>query len=107
MNCSSKETADILPAVGTFLKPIGHYCYCLEAAKLTEYKDGKQMSYRRWGWKNNQPFDDGYRGGFHYMDNLIPVLPGFWKEPALGWDKSKYFKEVKGPADKNGQLSLF
>lgn len=95
------------PNVGDFIRPVGNYAYCLEAVKLTEYSTGKQITYRRHGLVDGQPFDDGHCNTGFYLNNLVPVIEGCWKEPTFNGYLATYYRRINIRQPARGQQSLF
>lgn len=95
------------PPLGAFIRPIGHYAYCLQVAEINQYDTGAQRAYKRWGLNDEgQPFDDGHCGGRSFLD-LVPVIAGAWKEEAFNGYEAVYWKMIDVRPIKTDQLSLF
>lgn len=95
------------PQVGDFIRPVGPFGYCLQAVKLTTYSTGKQITYRRWGLVDGQPFDDGHCLTGYFLNNLLPAGAGVWKEPASGCSRTMYYRKIAIHQPATGQQQLF
>lgn len=101
------------PAIGTYVRPVGlgSYAYCLRIEAVvdasTEWDDEPwtQWQGRRFGLdEHNEPCEDGGSHDMHFISNLVPVLPGVWREPHATWSGCpRYWREM-GP---RGQLEMF
>lgn len=92
---------------GMFIRPVGHYAYCLQVFKITEYPTGKQINFKRWGLRDGQPFNDGHVSAGHFVHGLICACRGVWKEPSIGWCETVYYKQIVAKQIITGQLHLF
>lgn len=96
-----------LPQIGDFIRPIGHYAYCLQAVKITEYKTGKQTTYKRWGLMDGQPFDDGHCSSGFFLNDLVAAGNEAWKQPAFNDDQATYYRKILVRKSAIGQMQLF
>ena len=106
----SVEAVERMPLIGTFLHPVG-LSYCAEVlAVFPPSHQGRglcRVQFRRWGWKDGQPFDDGYREPQCGV-SLRPRGPGVWSSPSHYSRDFRYGSELwrVAPAP-GGQLGLF
>lgn len=94
-----------LPAVGTFIRPVGYFSrsYCLKVTH--QPPSGLRIVGQRWGLQNKRPINDGHVGGEHCID-LTPVRPGTWKSPKHYFDEHGITYWVAMTEDERGQLSF-
>lgn len=69
------------PQIGTFIRPVGSYAYCLELVRIIprDHEGEEQWQLRRYGLKDGKPFKDGHQS-MSYLSGLKRVLPGVWKD---------------------------
>lgn len=97
------------PALGSFLRPVGPYCYCFQVVKIIAWGDCVQWTFKRWGLNDdNKPFNDGHHSECFHND-LVNVLPGVWKDlDPCDWGVVRYFRLIEQPGvDVPSQLGLF
>lgn len=102
-----------MPKPGDFLYPLGR-CYCIEVLAVRPWVmgDGRpglpQVQYRRWGWKDGRPFDDGFRCDGNAGVHLRPRGPGVWSEPGRGFHDPRWgfnlFRQVAERPGGQGEL---
>lgn len=86
---------DQMPSLGTFLWPIGHgYCAEVRNVYVTWWGEGRpglpRILFRRWGWRDGKPFDDGHPCDGMNGVSLRPRGPGVWSSPAWSSDRPLY-----------------
>lgn len=76
------------PAIGTYIRPVGHYAYCYQVVKvLPADKQGPEQWWcKRFGYDSDtkRPVKDGHQS-IHYLNNLKGVLPDVWRDE---WEHS-------------------
>lgn len=97
--------ASLLPAIGTFIRPVGVSGYRFSIKVCHVFPDHGRVQGERWGMQDKRPIDDGHRSHGNCFD-LVPVAPGVWKDAGDGdWYDKKYWVAV--PGDERGQLDMF
>lgn len=71
------------PAIGTFVRPVGGYGYCLKVVNVIPAdRDGdEQWQCRRYGMADDRRtiIEDGHQH-MAYINNLREIAPGIWKD---------------------------
>ena len=87
---------DRMPAIGSFLWPVGR-SYCAEVVAVYPSVmgvDGRpglpRVYFRRWGWKDGAPWDDGHRCDGRCGVALRPRGPRCWSSPGWYPDEPRY-----------------
>ena len=71
------------PPIGAFLRPVGHYMYCMRVTAVRERPDGAiDIDAERWGLEQDQPVRDGHQRGFHISG--LRCADGVWDSPSRG-----------------------
>jgi len=91
---------------GMFFRPVGPYAYCL---RLVEVNQWGQWSCERWGMRDKLPFDDGHVNKGHYLNDMLEVLPGVFRDALRYGDRAwglspVYWRRIESSAP---QLELF
>lgn len=99
------------PQLGSFIRPVGLYRYCLELVKVLpeDHEGPEQWHLKRWGMDDNrQPVDDGHGHSISYISGLIRIAPGVWKDEWLygtpRWACCPLYYRL---IDRFGQIDLF
>ncbi len=102
-----------IPAIGSFIRPVGRYAYCLEVINVVplDRHGPSQWQCKRWGLTDDkQPLNDGHHG-MSYLDGLVPVGQNVWKdlfEGAGRWHVGpRYFRQIDIKPLVTRQLDLF
>lgn len=104
-----------LPAIGTFLRPIGliRYGYCLRVMRQFHGSAVEEpgIEYERWGMQDGRPHDDGHVKGGYFIDLNPGPAPGVWADVCrfgsdrAAWLEPLYYRAID--CDDTGQRSLF
>lgn len=104
-----------LPAIGTFLRPIGliRYGYCLRVMRQFHGSAVEEpgIEYERWGMQDGLPCDDGHVKRGYYIDLLPGPAPDVWAYTcrfgiySAAWAEPLYYRAIG--CDDSGQQELF
>ena len=97
----------MIPQLGTFIRPVGEYKYCLELVAVIHGDDQTpdQWQLRRHGInEDDQPFDDGNGHHIFYLTGLIIASPGVFKDISCIWSHVPTYYKIM---DLHGQQDLF
>lgn len=80
--CMAADKA-LHPPVGAFLRPVGHYLYCMRVTAVRERPDGDiDIDAERWGLEQDRPLRDGHQSAFDIRG--LRRADGAWDSPSTG-----------------------